>query len=255
MTTAAHAALFGLTAVNPTPPTSLPVPAAPDRWPAPPNPDAYTGLAGAVVAALAPHTEADPVAILASLLVGFGSLVGPEPAYHVGASMHRTSEFAVFVGPSGAGRKGSSRDAVDTVLGAVDAAWAAGRVASGLSSGGGLIWHLRDRDDGVVPDRRLLVLESELASVLKAAPATPTPSHRSSATPGTTMSSKSSPNTTRPGPATPTCRSSPTVKQSHLLLFTENSHPSPGHRLVTDVLGQGVTNRPQAGRGLLSNRT
>lgn len=39
---------------------------------------------------------------------------------------------------------------------------------SGLSSGEGLIWHLRDRDDGLTPDRRLLVLEAEFASVLKA---------------------------------------------------------------------------------------
>lgn len=149
--------------------TSLPAPPAPHDWPAPPEAAAFAGLAGDVVDAIAPHTEADPVAILVSLLVGFGSLVGSEPRYQVGATSHRANEFAVLVGPSGAGRKGSSWDVIETLLSAVDPSWAAERVVSGLSSGEGLIWHLRDRDDGLAPDRRTLVLEAEFASVLKAA--------------------------------------------------------------------------------------
>ena len=40
---------------------TLPVP---DGWPAPPDPAAYHGLAGEIVGAIAPNTEADPVAIL-----------------------------------------------------------------------------------------------------------------------------------------------------------------------------------------------
>lgn len=150
-------------------PASLPAPSPPEHWPAPPDRCAFCGLAGEVVTAIAPHTEADPVALLISLLVGFGSLVGPEPRYQVGASAHRANEFALLVGPSGAGRKGSSWDAVEALLGGVDRRWTTERVVSGLSSGEGLIWHLRDRDDGVAPDRRLLVLEPEFASVLKSA--------------------------------------------------------------------------------------
>src|SRR3954451_14479263 len=50
--------------------------AAPVGWPAPPAPAAYTGLAGEIVAAIAPHTEADPVALLAQLLVAFGAAAG-----------------------------------------------------------------------------------------------------------------------------------------------------------------------------------
>lgn len=152
----------------PGPPSALPAPPPPEGWPAPMDPVAFSGLAGEVVAAVAPHTEADPTAILASLLVAFGSLVGSEPRYQVGPTAHRANEFVVLVGPSGAGRKGTSWDAVETVLGAVDRHWATERVVSGLSSGEGLIWHLRDRDDGLAPDRRLLVLEAEFASVLKA---------------------------------------------------------------------------------------
>jgi hypothetical protein len=49
---------------------TLPVP---DDWPAPPDPAAYHGLAGEIVNRIAPHTEADPVAILSQLLVAFGA--------------------------------------------------------------------------------------------------------------------------------------------------------------------------------------
>lgn len=37
---------------------------------------AWSGLAGELVAALAPHTEADPVPILGQLLVAIGAAVG-----------------------------------------------------------------------------------------------------------------------------------------------------------------------------------
>lgn len=147
---------------------ALPAPPPPPGWPTSPNPAAYTGLAGQIVAALAPHTEADPVAILVSLLIGFGSLIGRAANYRVGPTAHRANEFAVLIGPSGAGRKGSSWDMVEAILAEVDPIWAQLRVVSGLSSGEGLIWHLRDHDEGIASDQRLLVLEPEYASVLKA---------------------------------------------------------------------------------------
>lgn len=152
-------------------PTLLPALVRPegDSWPAPPAPEAFFGLAGELVGALAGSTEADPAAILVQLLVGAGSILGRGPHYQVGASRHGTNEFVVLVGPSGSGRKGSSWDVVEAVLSRVDPLWAAHRVQSGLSSGEGLIWHLRDDEHGPVADPRLLVVEPELASVLKAA--------------------------------------------------------------------------------------
>jgi len=42
---------------------------APEGWPEPPAPDAYYGLAGDIVGAIAPHTEADPVAALPELFL------------------------------------------------------------------------------------------------------------------------------------------------------------------------------------------
>ena len=56
-------------------PASITLP-APAGWPEPPAPDAFHGLPGAIVEKIAPHTEADPVAILTQLLVCCGALIG-----------------------------------------------------------------------------------------------------------------------------------------------------------------------------------
>lgn len=47
--------------------------AAPAGWPDPPDPAAWRGMAGAIAEAVAPHTEADPVAVPAQLLVDAGA--------------------------------------------------------------------------------------------------------------------------------------------------------------------------------------
>ena len=44
---------------------------------------ALYGLAGDVVRALNPHTEADPVGILIQLLIAFGNVIGNNPYYQV----------------------------------------------------------------------------------------------------------------------------------------------------------------------------
>ena len=54
---------------------------APPGWPDPPAPAAWQGLAGQIVETIAPHTEADPVAILAQLLVAAGATVGRGPGW------------------------------------------------------------------------------------------------------------------------------------------------------------------------------
>jgi hypothetical protein len=150
---------------QPTGELTLPVPAG---WPAPPDPAAYHGLAGDIVNMLAPHTEADPVAILAQLLVAFGAATGRGAWFTVEATRHHPNEFVVLVGDSAKARKGSSWDHVARVLTRADASLSA-RILTGLSSGEGLIWAVRDgtRDDRGPSDQRLLVVEPEFASVLK----------------------------------------------------------------------------------------
>lgn len=142
---------------------------APAGWPAPPEPAAYHGLGGEIVHTIAPQTEADPVAILSQLLVAFGAAVGRGAWFQVEATRHHPNQFLVLIGDSARARKGSSWDHVQRLVGAADPAITA-RILTGLSSGEGLIWAVRDpqdQDPGAT-DRRLLVIEPEFASVLKA---------------------------------------------------------------------------------------
>lgn len=147
--------------------TTLPVPAG---WPPPPDHDAFHGLPGAIVAKIAPNTEADPVAILTQLLVCCGALIGRGAHFQIEATLHHPNEFAVLIGDSSRARKGSSFDHVAKLMTEADPSFPS-RLSTGLSSGEGLIWTLRDpagQDPGN-PDKRLLVVEPEFASALKAA--------------------------------------------------------------------------------------
>jgi hypothetical protein len=145
----------------------LPVPPG---WPAPPGPAAYHGLLGEIVARLEPETEADPVAILAQLLVCFGAAVGRGAYFQVEATRHHPQEFLLLVGESSTSRKGTSWDHASRLIATADATIEQ-RILTGLASGEGLVWAVRDPNgsDPGVPDRRLLTFESEFASALKAA--------------------------------------------------------------------------------------
>jgi hypothetical protein len=151
---------------NPADTALLPPPAG---WPAPAAPAVYHELLGEIVTRIAPHTEADPVAILTQLLVAFGAAVGRGAWFSVEATRHHPNEFMLLVGDSSKARKGSSWDHVRQLITAVDPSIQQ-RILTGLSSGEGLIWAVRDptaQDPGIT-DQRLLVIEAEFASVLKA---------------------------------------------------------------------------------------
>ena len=81
---------------------------APEGWPEPPAPDAYHGLVGDIVGAIAPHTEADPVAVLVQLLVACGALIGGGAWFKVERTRHYPNKFALLVGDSAVARKGSA---------------------------------------------------------------------------------------------------------------------------------------------------
>jgi 5S rRNA maturation endonuclease (ribonuclease M5) len=159
-----------------------------DQWPAPLDPLAMHGPAGEFVRLVAPHSEADEAALLVQFLVGVGNAIGRGPHYRVEGDDHYTNLFAVLVGTTSHGRKGTSWGRVRQLLQEVDSEWASEHVQSGLSSGEGLIWAVRDPirklehrrgqkgspgsyedvvTDPGVKDKRSLVLESEFASVLR----------------------------------------------------------------------------------------
>jgi len=160
------------------------------HWPAPIDAAAFYGLPGEIVNTLSPQTEADPVAVLIHVLLAMGNIWGRGPHFRVGGARHFTNENAICVGKTASARKGTAKADTFTLLERVDPVWSDSRVLSGLSTGEGLIYSVRDKiekdeplrgrgrvitgyqtvilDKGI-PDKRLLVVEPEFASVLRVA--------------------------------------------------------------------------------------
>ena len=170
--------------------------AADSRWPDPIDEAAFHGLAGDIVRAIEPHTEADPVALLTQFLAAFGSVAGKASYYEVEGAQHPARYYVVNVGSSSKARKGTTWRHVKRLFHALDddehvRHWLENRIVSGLSSGEGLKYQVRDpvekqepvREGGRqsgrivdyetvvadpgVKDKRLLVVEGEYASVLQ----------------------------------------------------------------------------------------
>ncbi len=165
---------------------TAPAAAVATGWPTPLDESAFHGLAGRFVRTVEPNSEADPVALLVQFLVAFGSAIGRGPHFVAEADRHGVNLNAVFVGETAKGRKGTSWGHAKKIIKAADPDWSL-RMMSGLSSGEGLIWQVRDEirrkdpvkekgrvvdyqevvhDEGV-SDKRLLVFEGEFASVLR----------------------------------------------------------------------------------------
>ena len=105
---------------------------------------AYHGLAGDVVRAIGPHSEADPVALLIQFLVCAGNVIGNCPYYQVESDHHRANLFVTLVGNTAKGRKGTSMGRIGAITKPADEQWHGDRTKSGLSSGEGLIHQVRD---------------------------------------------------------------------------------------------------------------
>src|SRR5262245_59441683 len=157
--------------------TEVKDPAKPNKptanWPIM-QPAAYHGLAGEVVAALSPHTESDPVALLLQHLISFGNCIGRKPHYLTEDTKHFPNLFGVLVGDTAKSRKGTAAAHIRRIFDLVDIEWSRERIVGGMSSGEGVIFAVRDptfttnKKTGVeemvdpgVADKRLLLEESE----------------------------------------------------------------------------------------------
>jgi hypothetical protein len=146
-----------------------------EPWPEPLAADAYHGIAGELVRAIEPTTEADPVAILLQFLAAFGNACGRRCYYQVEGDRHPAVIWPVLVGRTSKGRKGTSWGRVREIIGHVDPRWASDHIISGLSTGEGIVNAVRDAvvdGDGEeihpgVRDKRLFVIEPEFASPLR----------------------------------------------------------------------------------------
>lgn len=156
----------------------------PDEWPEAMEKEAYHGLAGKFIEAIEPETEADPVALLMQFLTFFGNVAGRNAYILAEAERHYPNINVVLVGASAKSRKGTSFGHVRRLFGAVEEGFITEHIASGLSSGEGLIYAVRDpvykkvkekgtneekevKVDEGISDKRLLIYESEFASPLK----------------------------------------------------------------------------------------
>src|SRR5262249_11205302 len=106
---------------------------------------AYYGPASDVVRIIAPDSESDPVAILAQYLAAFGNIVGSAPHFFIESDRHTANLFVALVGISAKGRKGTAGSRVRAIAKIADQTWFMERTASGLSSGEGLIYAVRNQ--------------------------------------------------------------------------------------------------------------
>ncbi|HVV37968.1 MAG TPA: hypothetical protein VHC63_15265 [Acidimicrobiales bacterium] len=134
---------------------------------------ALHGIFGDIVRTLEPHTEADRAALLVDALVEFGNAVGAGPHAVADGAKHPARLYAVTVGATSRGRKGTAHRQISRLFAEADQVWSKTRVMGGLSTGEGLIAAVRDpmsEDDKSAPtDKRLLAVEPEFARTLTAA--------------------------------------------------------------------------------------
>ena len=149
---------------------------------------AMHGPIGALVRALEPTTEADPAGLLVQFLTAFGNAFGRNAYMQAGGSNHYPNLFVCVVGKSPKARKGTAWAAVRNAFECLDRQWLEERVLSGLSSGEGVIWAVRDPSyktvrkkgkgnhtdpteevlaDPGVEDKRLFVAETEFSQALR----------------------------------------------------------------------------------------
>jgi hypothetical protein len=140
------------------------------------QPSTLRGLAGDIVAAIRPHTEADDAALLITTLTMFGAVVGATPSLKVEAAKHPARLFAIIVGDTAKGRKSTAIRQVRSIVEFADPEFFSHRQQSGFGSGESLADAIqgperdttddRSNDANRVGDHRLLVVEQEFARIL-----------------------------------------------------------------------------------------
>jgi Protein of unknown function (DUF3987) len=129
-----------------------------------PDSAAFYGLAGEIVRAIEPYTEADPAGLLGGVLVRFGSMVGPMAETRVGHAHHPPCLFSAMVGRSSRSRKDSANWEISGVFENVEDGWRDRHEIGGFGSGEALIERATKQ-----PDESILMIESEFSRVLATA--------------------------------------------------------------------------------------
>jgi hypothetical protein len=150
-------------------------------------PEAFYGLAGDFVSAIAPHSESDPAALLIQFLTTFGLVIGRKRYYQIEATRHYTNLFTVVAGLTSRARKGTSYAHIEAQMQTADPSWTLANHIKGCGSGEGLIYAVRDERrerqprkkdgsivdyqevivDAGISDKRALYQTGEFTSILK----------------------------------------------------------------------------------------
>lgn len=140
----------------------------------------FHGLAGDYVKTMDPHTEADPVAVLAHFLVAFGNAAGRNAFFDLGKKQFPIV-YAAIIGNTSSGRKGTAAEVGLKPFETADPAWFKSQVLDSVSSGEALITAIRDEEtvqrvfkDEVktltlpgFPDKRLFIVWEEFGMAFK----------------------------------------------------------------------------------------
>ena len=150
----------------------------------------FYGIAGELAALAVEHSEADKVAVYFSFLTAAAAMLGRDMFLQVGDSRHYARLFTAIVGASSRARKGTSFKPVERIIKKAEEVYQKTAhefvkeslviANGGLSSAEGLIYAVRDESEETtksnnsplwlgVDDKRLLIVEEELGSVLKVA--------------------------------------------------------------------------------------
>ena len=152
------------------------------------DPSKYYGIAGEIAILASENSEADPMAVYVSFIAAAAAMLGRFKYIYVGDSKHYARIFAALVGASSRSRKGTSFKSVRHIIRKTEEIYLKRSTThvfdslciadGGLSSAEGLIFAVRDEAEQTsgkdnkplweaVVDKRLLVVEEELANVLK----------------------------------------------------------------------------------------
>jgi hypothetical protein len=124
--------------------------------------EALYGPIGDAIKLVAPYTEADPAAVLGTVLAYVSALIGPETWTRVSNITLRASLFALIVGPTAEGRKGTSHHQALELIGDIDDV----RCVGGLTSGEGMVELLAGKE---AERQHTIVTEEEFARFLDSA--------------------------------------------------------------------------------------
>jgi hypothetical protein len=153
--------------------------------------EAYYGIAGQIIGIMANHCESSPESLLFQFLVAVGNIIGKSVCVYAGGSHLYPNEYAICVGDTARGRKGTAWRINEHLFKHVAAEWLDNCVISDVQSGEGIVYSIRDQIKGVpktdrrkktsaepqpemvldpgVSDKRKLCCEEEISSTLKMA--------------------------------------------------------------------------------------